>query len=191
MLQFILSHWYVFAGAALVGLISVLSRFMKQNKQKQKQKEMTDLQKRNEALNETLRNPKVKKKSTVSAGPMEVQWDDKALNNSASGRKSMMIELVEFSTYSRRKYMFPADQAITIGSSADNQLVLPRDGVAPKHCEIYLTNKVFAVRSLSDSQATLVRGKASAYITREGVFLNNGDHIKMGAADIQFNCFKV
>lgn len=193
MLQFLSSHIiyvYVIAGIAVIFLIVVLRILLKRRKIKRMQKEMSTLQKRNEALNETLRNPKVKASGNGTAGPMEIQWDDKVLKDASAKKQSMMIELIEFSAYSRRKYLFPAGQTICIGSGADNQLVLQREGVATRHCEIFSTGKALAARNVSNAKALLIRGKNSAFISDEGVFLNNGDHIRIGSADIQFRCFK-
>ncbi len=191
MLSFILSHiGYFIVGLAVVLLLFVLRPVLKRKKLREQEEEMSLLQKRNEALNETLRNPKVKAAKNAAVGPMEVQWDEKAMDLQRTGRTSVMVELVEFSTYSRRKYLFSAEQPIHIGSGTENQLVLPREGVAAKHCEIFAIDGAMAVKTAAEAKAVLVRGKTSAVINREGVLLNNGDHIRMGTADVQFRCFK-
>lgn len=108
MLSFILSHiGYFIAGIVVILLVFVLRPVLKRKKLRGQEKEMSQLQKRNEALNETLRNPKIKTAEPAAVGPMEVQWDEKAVDQQRTGRASMMVELVEFSTYSRRKYLFP------------------------------------------------------------------------------------
>lgn len=191
MLSFILSHiGYFIAGLVVILLVFVLRPVLKRKKLRGQEKEMSQLQKRNEALNETLRNPKIKTAEPAAVGPMEVQWDEKAVNQQRTGRASMMVELVEFSTYSRRKYLFSAEQSIHIGSGAENQLVLPREGIAVRHCEIFAVKDTMAVRAVGGETATLVRGKTTAVINGEGLLLNNGDHIRMGSADVQFRCFK-
>ncbi len=190
MLSFILSHiGYFIAGLAVI-LLLVLRPVLKRKKLREQEKEMSLLQKRNEALNETLRNPKMKAAENTSVGPMEIQWDEKALDLQRTGRTSVMVELVEFSTYSRRKYLFSAEQPIHIGSGTENQLVLPREGVAARHCEIFAINGAMAVKAVAGAKAVLARGKTSAVISSEGILLNNGDHIRMGTADVQFRCFK-
>ena len=148
------------------------------------------LQKRNEALNETLSNPKVKSTNKPAVGPVEVKWDDKAADKKQTHGSTLVIELVEFSAYSRRKHLFPAGQAISIGSSADNQMVLLREGIAARHCEIFMKNGAIAVRNVSNEKALLVRGKVTALISEEGVYLNNGDFIRLGTVDIRFRYFK-
>ena len=191
MLSFILSHiGYFIAGLAVILLLLVLRPVLKRKKLREQEKEMSLLQKRNEALNETLRTPKIKAAENAAVKPMEVQWDEKAMELQRTGRTSLMVELVEFSTYSRRKYLFSAEQPIHIGSGTENQLVLPREGVAARHCEIFAISGAMAIRTTAGAKAVLVRGKTSAVISSEGVLLNNGDHIRMGTADVQFRCFK-
>lgn len=191
MLQFLMSHiLYVAIGVGAIVLILVLRFVSKQNAVRKKQKEMSLLQKRNEALNETLRNPKMQQQKSPAAGPMEVQWDEKAIESRQKDNPSLMIELIEFSTYSRRKYLFPAELGVSVGSGADNQLVLQREGVAPQHCAFFQKDGAIAVRSISNQKTLLLRGKTSALVGAEGVFLNNGDHIHIGTADLQFRSFK-
>ena len=101
-----------------------------------------------------------------------------------------MVELTELSAYSRRKYVFRGEQAVTVGSGGDNSLVLARDGVAERHCEVRMIGKDFCVRSLSTARTVLIRGKKSFLVGTEGVYLNDGDHIQLGTAEIQFRKFK-
>lgn len=191
MLQFLSSHLVaIIAGVAGGACIFALRIFLKRRKERAVQKEMTLLQRRNDALNQTLSNPKVKQAGAAMAGPMEVQWDERALDSRRSGGSSVMVELVEFSTYSRRKYLFPLGDTISIGSGVDNHLVLQRERVQPKHCEIFLSGNAVAVRSVAESEVLLIRGKKSALISGEGVFLNNGDRIRIGTANIQYRCFE-
>lgn len=191
MLQGIASHTaWIAVGIGSIALLCLLRWGIRQKGLHTRQKELSLLQKRNEALNETLRNPRVKTAERTAVNPMEVQWDEKTINDSRIDRTSAMIELVEFSDYSRRKYIFPANQVIRIGSGLENQLVLPRKGVAPMHCEIFATDEGPAIRTVSPSKALLLRGKTSATIDRRGTLLNNGDHIRLGTADIQFRRFK-
>ncbi len=191
MLQFLTSRIvYVIAGAVLVAGLILLKRLLARSKEKKQQREMFLLQRRNDALNETLSNPKVKNPQKSAVAPVEVKWDEKAVDSKSSGVSTPVIELVEISAYSRRKHLFPASQPISIGSSAENQMVLMREGIAEKHCEIFMKNGAIAARNLSGEQAVLVRGKVTALISEEGVYLNNGDHIRLGNVDIQFRHFK-
>lgn len=181
---------YIIVGIAVIALLFLVKAWLHRRTWQKKRKEMSMLRKRNEALNETLRNPQISLEEGTASGPMEVQWDAKAIDDRYADQATMMIELVEFSAYSRRKYIFPAGQIIRIGAGAENHLILPREGVSEKHCEIFLLNKTVAIRNISSEKVVLIRGKTSAFVNCDGVFLNNGDHIQLGTADIQFRCFK-
>ena len=191
MLQFLASNIiYVIAGAVVVAGLILLKRMMARRKEEKRQREMFLLQRRNEVLNETLRNPKAKDLPKPVAAPVEIKWDEKAGDLKQTNGSTLVIELVEMSAYSRRKHLFQAGQPIDIGSGKNNQMVLIREGVAEKHCRIFLKNGAIAVKNLCGAKTLLVRGKVTALINEEGVYLNNGDHIRLGTIDIQFRYFK-
>lgn len=183
--------FYTIAAAVTIGLIAALRAWSKWRKGRRKSAEMSHITRRNEALNEALRDPSAKEPiRSGPEGPLEVSWDDKAVHQSAATASVLMIELIELSTYSRRKYVFRADRPISIGSGPDNQMVLPRDGVAEKHCEIRMAGKRACVRSLSQAQTSLKRKKTVVLVGTEGIYLNNGDHIQLGVSEVQFRLFK-
>lgn len=183
--------FYVIAAAAAAALIAALRAWSRWRKERKKSAEISHITRRNEALNEALRDPYAKGPvQRGPEGPLEISWDDKAVHQSAAAGSSLLIELIELSAYSRRKYVFRADRPISIGSGPDNQMVLPREGVAEKHCEIRMTGKRACVRSMSRAQTSLKRKKMVVLVGTEGIYLNNGDHIQLGTSEIQFRLFK-
>lgn len=183
--------FYAIAAAAAAALIAALRAWSKWRKDRKKSAEISHITRRNEALNEALRDPYAKEPvQSGPEGPLEISWDDKAVHQSAATGSPLMIELIELSTYSRRKYVFRADRPISIGSGPGNQMVLQREGVAEKHCEIRMVGKRACVRSTSRAQTSLKRKKTVVLVGTEGIYLNNGDHIQLGASEIQFRLFK-
>lgn len=180
---------YVLAAIALAAFIVGLCFWSKRRKEHKEFEEMSQNKRRDDALAEALRNPNASRKASGAKGPMEITWDDKAVNQRGMSSASLMIELTEFSAYSRRKYVFRAEQRVTIGSGKDCQLVLPREGVEERHCEILLNGKRFCVRSLSNAKTVLVRKKKSVLVGTEGIYLNNGDRIQLGVSEISFRSF--
>lgn len=181
---------YVIAAAGALALITVLRAWSRWRKERKRSAEISQITRRNRALNEALRDPSARESvQSGPEGPLEISWDDKAVHQIAGG-SSLMIELIELSAYSRRKYVFRADRPISIGSDPDNQIVLPQDGVAEKHCEIRMAGKRACVRSTSRAQTTLKRKKSIVLVGADGIYLNNGDHILLGVAEIQFRLFK-
>lgn len=181
---------YILAAAAIFALIIACTVWSRRRKRKKQFEEISQIKRRNEALNEALQHPHMTQDHAGPEGPMEISWDDKAINRRGVAGPSLLIELTELSAYSRRKYVFRGEQCITIGSSNHNLLVLTRDGVAEQHCEIRQINKRFCVRSLSEAKTVLIRKKKSVLVGTDGVYLNDGDRIQMGISEIQFRKFK-
>lgn len=176
--------------AAVAVIVAVaLHIWLKRRKLRKQFWEIYQLKQRDEALNEALRNPQMDMPPADTKGPIEITWDDKAVRNRGAGA-GLMIELVELYTYSRRKYVFRADCPVTIGSAKDNQLELCRAGVAQQHCEICMNGKQLCVRSLAGAKTVLIRGKESVLVGMDGVYLNSGDRIQLGEAEIQFRLLK-
>lgn len=185
---FLRSHpWVAVIPVALVAvfLLLFLSRRRKRKKQSE---ELAQLKRRDEALADALRNPQAEKKA-MSEGPMEITWDDQAIK-AGSGEVSPMVELVELATYSRRKYVYRLDGPIRIGSGKSNQLELLRDGVEREHCELFLRGQKVCLRSMPGARTVLKRGKTSALVSTDGVYLKNGDHIQIGSTEISFRQFR-
>ena len=133
-MAFLKSHPYILVISVL--LIFILSALYQRRKKRRKEEELTQIKRRDEALTEALRNPRAREQTSQRSGPVEIRWDDKAVND-RKGKPELMVELVELSAYSRRKYVFHAEMDISIGSGRDNQLSLPREGVAKQHCQIF------------------------------------------------------
>lgn len=175
--------------AAAVSLLVLLRVFLRRRSRRKQLEEISQLRRRDEALTEALRNPQMDAGPSGAKGPIEISWDDKAVREQAPPA-ALMFELVELSAYSRRKYVFRADQPVTIGSGEGSRLVLCRDGVAASHCEIRMNGSQACVRSLSEAKTVLIRGKTSALVSAGGVYLNNGDRIQVGESEILFKLFK-
>lgn len=193
MVAFLQSHTYIVISAAIfLVLLCVIALcvFMKRRKSRKEFEAMSQYKRRDDALAEALRNPQARDRGIGPKGPMEITWDDKAVSEKGRKGRSLMAEIVELSEYSRRRYVYRLDQPVRIGSGKGNQLELLRDGVAESHCEIFLNGDKPCARSLSSTKTLLKRGTASAIISPEGVYLNSGDRIQMGSAEIQFRMFR-
>lgn len=161
----------------------------RRRKRRKQQEDMRQLQRRDEALNEALRNPRGGH-GGGHTGPLEIAWDEQAADRGHGRGAALMMELVERSAYARRTYVFRAEDSVTVGSGGDNQLLLAREGVAERHCVFFMRGKRPCVRTVAGARTTLKRGKETAIVSEGGVYLNNGDHIQAGSADIQFRLFK-
>lgn len=188
MLGFVQTHLYMIAIPVLLLFITFWF-ILKRRRTKREFEKMSQYKRRDEALVEALRNPQAKREIGPE-GPMEINWDDKAASEKGKKRNSPMVELVELSAYSRKKFVFRLGDPIRIGSGKGNQVEILREGVEESHCEIFLIGEKTCAKSLSGAKTILKRGKISALISPDGVFLNNGDHIQLGTVEIQVRLFK-
>lgn len=163
---------------------------MRRRSRRKTERELAHLQRRDEALNDALRNDLLGGQGSHGIKPVDIQWDENAVNEGWEKRSRNMAELVEYSAYSRKKYTIPGDHTIHIGSSRDNQIILQRNGVEKRHCEIFITNGRFAVRNVSGAITTLERGRNVINVDTNGVFLQNEDFLLLGEAKILFRAFR-
>lgn len=188
MFSYIQTHLYILVIPVL--LLFIMFRFFsRRRKTKREYEEMSQYKRRDEALVEALRNPQVKKENGPE-GPMEISWDDETVGEKGKRRASPMVELVELSAYSRKKFVFRLGKPIRIGSGKGNQMEILREGVSESHCEIFLNGDKACVRGLSEAKTILKRGKTSALVSHAGVYLKSGDFIQIGIAEIQVRLFK-
>lgn len=181
----------ILIAAAAAIFVVALRLALRRRKRRKQFEEIAQLKQRDEALNEALRNPQAGAAGSAQAkGPIEVSWEDKTVRSPGAASGGAMVELIELSAYSRRKYIFRTDQPITIGSGKDNQLMLCREGVEAQHCEIRMNGGKPCIRSLAGARTVLTRKKTSVLVSAEGIYLNNGDHIQLGESELQFRLFK-
>ena len=192
-MAFLLKYKYYLLPVIVFLLIFILRRVLRYRKGRKKETDLAQQQRRNEALTRALQNPMAKSPSKPPvSNPLEISWDEKPTEKCKDGTKqeTRMIELTELTDYSRRKYLFRANQPIRIGSSDQNELILFRDGVAPQHCLIRLDDNKPCIFGTPGAHSLLHRNKKLAVIDEKGVYLNNADLIELGSAQITFRMFK-
>ena len=190
-MEFLLRYRFYLLPIIAALLIFALRRVLRYRKERKTEADLTQQQRRNEALTRALQNPMAKAPSKPPASnPLEISWDEKLIQKDKSKADAMMFELVELTDYSRRKYLFPASQTVGIGSSDDNQMVLFREGVAPHHCTVSMDGGKPCVLSTSGAKTLLHRGKELATVNEGGVFLNNSDLLELGSTRIEFRMFR-
>lgn len=187
-MELLKAYWHFIAVAVITALF-LLTLSRRRNKKRRQEEEITQKQRRDEALTEALRNPRVRERTPVRPGPVEITWEDKTIR-SGKTKPELMVELLELSAFSRRKYIFHAGTPISMGSGADNQIALPREGVAKRHCEIFADGSRLGVRSVNGARTALKRGKNAIPVDEDGVYLKNGDRIQFGSAEVEFRLFR-
>ena len=96
--------------------------------------------------------------------------------------KQTMIQLIEKTELSTRKFILNPSKKIRIGSDLqDNDISIFVDGIAPHQCEIFLVEDKVYIRNLSNTMQTVLRRKKEkAYVDAKGIRLLSNDIIILG-----------
>jgi hypothetical protein len=97
-----------------------------------------------------------------------------------------MVQLVENTEFSSRKFIFNLSGIIRIGSGLiDNDIVVANGGIEEHQCEIFLAQKKVYVRNMGHYARTIVkRKKRKIIVDNRGIRIVTGDKIIL--ADIVY-----
>ncbi len=99
------------------------------------------------------------------------------------GERHVMIQIVEKTKLSTRKFMMNPMKKIHIGSDLqDNDITVLAEGVSPKQCEIFSVGKKVYIRNLGFGNKTILkRKKESVIVDEKGIRLLTDDVIILGS----------
>lgn len=185
----------------VLAAVTILCVFLKKHKiQKEKTLQANDKM-REEALDRLLFNQEVafqqEEKATFAAVPINVNYDINAVEKSKSkavGKKkvknrTMMVQIVEKSELSVRKYMFDPRKSIFIGSkNGKNHIVNSSATVDERQCEIKgVDGKIYARNLGHPAKVIVSRGKQIAYVEQNYIEVKNGDIISIANTTYQID----
>ncbi len=106
--------------------------------------------------------------------------------------RHMMVQLVERTELSTRKFMLNPAKGIKIGSDLQgNDITVMAEGVSPRQCEIFSAGDKVYVRSLGGENRTIIRRKKErAIVGQNGVRLLTNDIIILGKASYEITISK-
>ena len=175
-------------------LISLIIRLIKHLiKKGQKNKELrqaTEDRFRDENLNNIILNSQgnVKGKKEVYT-PYDVDYrNGEQTKNNISGEKNnvtskqIMIQLIEKTELSTRKFLLNPAKKIKIGSDLqNNDISVLAEGISPHQCEIFsVGNKIF-IRNIDDKNKTIIKRKREqAFVDNKGIRILSDDIIILG-----------
>lgn len=173
-------------GVVLIG-IALITISKKRKEKKAKALQASD-KIREEALDRLLINQETesrREEATFAAVPISVNYDvnaveknrDSSSHKKRNKSKKVMVQLVENSELSARKYMLDPHKGIYIGSKAGkNHIVVSNSNVDERQCEIRENSQKVYVRNIGSSgKVILKRGKQSAYVEQKYLELKTGD----------------
>lgn len=185
---------------AVLILIVVLCIVLSKHKNKKEKMLLASNKMREEALDKLLvnRETSLKKEdeSTFAAVPINVNYDVNALDKSTgkavakkNKRKKTMLQIIEKSELSVRKYMFDPKKSIFIGSkNGKNHIVNSSATVDERQCEIKEIHDKVCVRNMGHpAKAIMSRGKQIYYIEHNYMELKSGDVISIANTTYQID----
>lgn len=96
--------------------------------------------------------------------------------------KQTMIQLVEKTELSTRKFVLNPAKVIRIGSDLqENDISILADDIAPHQCEIFSVRDRVFIRNVSSGLHTIIKRKReTAFVDEKGIRLLSGDTIILG-----------
>lgn len=179
-------------------LFILLIKIRKKNKKQKIMAIQAEDKLREEALDKIILNDKAQNDEgdVFSAKPFEVNYDaasvEKHTEKAKKARYRTMVQIVENSELSSRKYMFDPSKGIHIGGkNGKNDIVVSDMSVDDQQCEIVLSSSTVYIRNIGGSRkVVLKRGKQQAYVEKKYVALKSNDVILIGKTIFRIEIIK-
>lgn len=175
--------------AAGTALLKKLIRKSQRNKELAR---ATEDKVRDENLNHVILNSYVKEENRKEVyKPYDVDYSnpgeerDKAAGGyEKKGERHIMLQLIERTELSTRKFLLNPEKRISIGSDPQgNDITIMAEGVSPRQCEIFSVQNNVYIRNLSqDNKTILKRKKEQAIVDAKGIRILSGDTVIVGRA---------
>lgn len=184
---------FVILGVILaVIVIIILRKLFKRNERNKELKIAVEDKRRDENLNSVILNSHVDKDSLKEIHtPYDVDYSNpngenvKTYSNEFKNEDNqIMLQLIEKTELSTRKFMMNPAKRIKIGSDLQgNDITVMADGISPHQCEIFLVNDKVYIRNLGQRNRTIVRRKKEqAIVDENGLRLLSNDTVILGNA---------
>lgn len=186
---------YILILAAVILLLAGIILIRKALRKKQKDKELRQAAEdklRDENLNHVILNSHAGSGRLREAQtPYDVDYSNPGgsniknpSDNSKQKDSHVMLQLVEKTELSTRKFMLNPAKRINIGSDLqDNDIAVLSEGVSAHQCEIFAAGNKVYIRNLSSENRTIVKRKREKVIVDEkGLRLLSNDIIILGNA---------
>lgn len=145
---------------------------------------------RDENLNQVILNVQhFKEENKSMKSPYEVDYGNGSREKSKrenaespKGKMPTMIQLIENTELSTRKFVLNPAKGISIGSGlTDNDIVVSGSNIEEYQCEIFLAQGKIYIRNTGNKERTIIRRKKEQVIVdRKGIRLLTGDVILIG-----------
>lgn len=171
---------------AVILILIFISTVSKKRKIKKHKAMLANDRLREEALDKLLVNTEAEVKKddrTFAAVPVAVNYDANLIEKADSAkkqkgkRKKIMVQIIENSELSARKYVLDPGKGIFIGSKAGkNHIVIGNENVDERQCEIReKAGKVYVHNTGTSGKVILRRGKQGVYVEQNYLEIKTGD----------------
>lgn len=172
----------------VVGIV-LLKKVISRNQKKKELSQAAEDKLRDENLNHVILNSYIENDQLKEVyKPYDVDYSNPNADKKVSGRntqkgeKHVMVQLIERTELSTRKFMMNPVRGIHIGSdSQNNDISVMAENISPCQCEIFsVMDKVF-IKNLSSVNRTIIRRKKEqAIVNEKGIRLLSGDVVILG-----------
>lgn len=183
---------YGIIAASVLFLFIILFRIVKIRRNRKEMRQQAENKLREEALDRVLIGAK-SASSNNSPGPVpfDVRYnsDPKRRRKKASRptqdselRSAVMIELIEQTELSTRKYMFHVKDRITFGNrTAQNDIIVFGPRIAKRQCEIFRMGRELYIKSEAEGTPVILKRKnRQTTVGAEAIKLSGKDELLIG-----------
>ncbi len=179
-------------GFVVLFLIRLLMKYFRKRKTKKEEEKHAVRVVREKALDQAIINPRtdiseIKNKGNYTQRPYKVSYNtgdsmqqqENSSKEYAKSGKKQMLQLTEQSDFVNRKYMYPREQGILIGSQFGKITTLSSiggDGEVP-YCEIFYFKGSNYIRTSGLMEVVLQRHKKKYVIDQKGMEIHDEDMI--------------
>lgn len=183
--------WGIIAGAVLF-LFIILHRIMKIRQKKKEIRRQAEDKLREEALDRVLSGGKPAANGASSGSvPFDVRYNSDPQKKKKKAARpddapelqsAVMIELVEQTELSTRKYMFHVKDRITFGDrGANNDIVVTGARIAKQQCEVFRLGQELYIKRIEDGTPVILKRKnRQVTVESEAIKLASKDEILIG-----------
>ena len=175
----------------LIAIIKVIKKISAFRARKKELRQAAEDRVRDENLNSYILNSHSTVDNREAFVPYEVDYSRAAQEASASnmGTKisgkldgnAVMVQLIEHTGLSTRKFVLNASRGISIGTEEGNDITFISDDRQSYKCSVFcVQKKVFVRNEMLGTRILLRRKKQQAIVDEKGIGLKNGDCIVAG-----------
>lgn len=179
---------------AMLLLIKLFDIISKRNSKRKELRRAAAERARDENLNEFILNSHTSSTNKEKFVPYDVDYSQSDLNTSKQAKLAsadVMVQIVERTELSSRKFVLNASKGITIGTTEGCDITFIGDGKEENQCQLRAFGKDVIVRdSTGETKNLLVRKKNRAIINNNGIKLMTGDIIVMGSVCYEISLVK-